>query len=65
MLKIGDTVYQTDGVNIYKSRITNIYCHNNFTIYDTTSIAFDERAINHSIFLSEEAVLNERMEVKL
>lgn len=48
--KVGDIVYQTDGVKIYESTIKNV-------IYETESIAFDERAIGQSIFLTrEEAV---------
>lgn len=48
--KVGDRVYQTDGIRIYKSTIKNI-------IYDTDGgIAFDNRAIGNSIFLNcEEA----------
>lgn len=45
--KIGDVVYQTDGVRIYESTIRKI-------IYDTESIAFDESAIGESIFLTKE-----------
>ena len=46
--KIGDVVYQvsTDR-NIYQSTIKSI-------IYDTSSIAFDERAIGKTVFLSRE-----------
>lgn len=45
--KIGDVVYQTDGVRIYESTIRKI-------IYDTESVAFDESAIGESIFLTQE-----------
>lgn len=45
--KVGDTVYQTDGVRVYESSIRNI-------IYETEVIAFDERAIHKSIFLTKE-----------
>lgn len=46
--KVGDTVYQIDlAGNIYESKISKI-------IYDTNGIAFDERAIGKSIFLSRE-----------
>ena len=47
---VGDRVYQTDGIRIYESTIKNI-------IYDTDGgIAFDNRAIRNSVFLTcEEA----------
>lgn len=45
--KVGDTVYQTDGIRIYESKIKNI-------IYDTTGIAFNERALGKTIFLTRE-----------
>lgn len=45
--KIGDAVYQTDGVRIYESTIRKI-------IYDTEGIAFDESAIGVSVFLTKE-----------
>ena len=45
--KVGDTVYETDGVRIYESTIKQV-------IYDTTGVAFDERAIGTSIFLTRE-----------
>lgn len=53
-LNIGDTVYQCDGVSIYPSTIFDIYEYNSMTVYDTENIAFDERAIGTSIFLTEE-----------
>ena len=46
--KIGDTVYQTDGVRVYPLLIEKI-------IYDTNGIAFDETAIGKTIFLTREA----------
>ena len=45
--KIGDTVYQTDGIRIYESKIKKI-------IFDTNNIGFDETAIGNSIFLTRE-----------
>lgn len=54
--KVGDTVYQTDGVGLYESTIKNI-------VYETKNIAFDERAIGKTVFLSREeaeAALAER-----
>lgn len=57
--KVGDRVYQIDGIRIYESTIKNI-------IYDTDGgIAFDNRAIGNSVFLTcEEAekALAERKE---
>lgn len=49
--KVGDTIYQTDtnGTRIFKSTVKNI-------IFETDGVAFDERAIGESIFLTEEAV---------
>ena len=45
--KVGDTVYQTDGVKIYESTIKNV-------IYVTEGASFDENAIGKSIFLTQE-----------
>ena len=45
--KVGDTVYQTDGVRIYESKIDDV-------IYLTAGIAFDESAIGDSIYLTRE-----------
>lgn len=49
--KVGDTIYQTgtNGTRIFKSTVKNI-------IFETDGVAFDERAIGESIFLTEEAV---------
>lgn len=46
-VKVGDVVYQTDGVRIYEGQIKEI-------IYDTGLIAFDERAIGNTVFLTRE-----------
>ena len=46
-VKVGDTVYQVASERVYESTVTKI-------IYDTNSIAFDERAIGKSIFLTRE-----------
>lgn len=45
--KVGDTVYQTDGVRIYEFKIKSI-------IYDSGFIAFNDRAIGKNVFLSRE-----------
>ena len=53
--KVGDSVYQTDGVRIYKGTIINV-------VYETYGIAFDERAIGKSIFLTREEAEKALME---
>lgn len=55
-LKIGQTVWETDGVRLYKHTITKIVSGGRFTIYYTENggIAFDDRAISHSLFLTKE-----------
>ncbi len=45
--KVGDTVYQTDGIRIYENKIERI-------IFDTNNIGFDETSIGKSIFLARE-----------
>ena len=45
--KVGDTVYQVDSERIYESTVKRI-------IYDTDGIAFDERAIGKSVFMTLE-----------
>lgn len=46
--KVGDTVYQIcNGGRIYESTIKGV-------IYDTSGIAFDERAIGKNVFLTRE-----------
>lgn len=50
--KLGDKIYQTDGVRMYESTIGEITLTAKHTIFVTENIAFDERAIGESIFLS-------------
>ena len=50
--KLGDKIYQTDGVRIYESTISEITLTAKHTIFITENIAFDERAIGSSVFLS-------------
>ena len=45
--KAGDTVYQIDAERVYESEVKRI-------IFDCNDIAFDERAIGVSIFLTRE-----------
>ena len=52
--KVGDTIYQTDGVRIYTSTIYEITYTENKVIFVTENVVFDERAINNSIFLNRE-----------
>lgn len=52
--KVGDTIYQTDGVRIYTSTIYEITYTENKVIFVTENIVFDEQAINNSIFLTRE-----------
>ena len=50
--KLGDKIYQTDGVRIYESIIGEITLTAKRTIFVTENIAFDERAIGNSVFSS-------------
>lgn len=52
--KVGDRIYQTDGIRIYKSTIRAIKISSANTVYFTENISFDERAIGGSIFLTRE-----------
>ncbi len=55
-VKVGGTVYQTDGIRIYESKVKAV-------IYNTSHYAFDERAIGKMVFLTKEeaeAALAER-----
>ena len=56
--KVGDIVYQVDSERIYEMKVRAV-------IYDTDGIAFDERAIGKSVFLTRaeaEKALEERKE---
>lgn len=53
-VKVGDTVYQTDGIRIYESEIKEIIICNHIIFYETSGIAFDKSAIGTSIFLTQE-----------
>lgn len=52
--KVGDTIYQIDGVRIYPSTIHEITYTSSKVIFVTENIVFDEQAINNSIFLTPE-----------
>jgi hypothetical protein len=45
--KVGDKVYQTDGVRVYELTVSQL-------VFDTETIAFDESAIGESIYLTRE-----------
>lgn len=45
--KVGDRVYQTDGIRIYESTVRQL-------IFDTENIAFDVYAIGKTVFLTRE-----------
>ena len=50
--KLGDKIYQTDGVRIYESIVGEITLTAKHTIFVTENIDFDERAIGNIVFLS-------------
>ena len=52
--KVGDTVYETEGVRIYEHKIDRLIFVDKMEIYDTADIMFDERAIGVSVFLTRE-----------
>ena len=50
--KLGDKIYQTDGVRIYENTISEITLTDKRTIFVTEDIVFDEREIGNIVFLS-------------
>ena len=52
--KVGDIIYETDGVRIYASTIHEVTYTSSKVIFVTENIVFDEQAINNSIFLTRE-----------
>ena len=52
--KVGDAIYQTDGIKIYESTVMEITYTTNKVVYCTENICFDETAIDKSIFLNRE-----------
>ncbi len=52
--KVGDTVYQTDGIRIYELEILDISLRKNKPYYETESIDFDNDAIGKTVFLTKE-----------
>lgn len=63
-LKIGDIVYETDGVRVYENRIENISKINGKIIYDCGRIEFDESAIGNSIFIRKEDAIRKMNQYK-
>ena len=51
--KVGDKIYQTDGIRIYESTINEITFTTQKMICVTENIAFDETAIGKSIFFDK------------
>ena len=52
--KVGDTVYQTDGIIIYELEVFDVSLRKGKPYYETESIDFDNTAIGKSIFLTKE-----------
>lgn len=52
--KVGDIVYQTDGIRIYELTILDILLRKNKPYYETDAVDFDDDAIDTSIFLTRE-----------
>ena len=52
--KVGDTVYQTDGVRIYELWVLSVTVNRNSLYFTTQCIDFDNTAIGKSIFLTRE-----------
>lgn len=54
-VKVGDKIYQTDGVRVYENEVCEISLSKRTVIYYTESaVAFDETAIGKSVFLTRE-----------
>ena len=51
--KVGDTVYETDGVRVYEQLVMRVIITDR-VIFETTSIGFDKRAIGMRVFLTRE-----------
>lgn len=50
--KVGDTVYQTEGVRVYESKIKGLI-YDKGIYYDCGYFAFDETAIGEVVFLTK------------
>ena len=62
--KVGDKIYQTDGVRIYESTVMEITYTTKNVVYCTENICFDETAIGKSIFLTKEEAEQKLKELK-
>lgn len=62
--KVGDKIYQTDGIRIYESTVMEVTYTTNKVIYCTESVAFDERAISETVFLTKEQAEEKLNETK-
>ena len=51
---VGDKVYEIEGIRIYESTCREIVISSTDTLYCTENVAFVERAIGDSIFLTRE-----------
>ena len=58
LCKVGDTVYQTDGIRIYELEIFDVSLKKYKPYYETESVDFDDTAIGKSIFLTKEEAEN-------
>jgi hypothetical protein len=54
LCKVGDTVYQTDGIRIYELEVFDVSIRRNKPYYETESIDFDDDAIGKTVFLTQE-----------
>lgn len=54
--KVGNKIYQTDGIRVYESTISEITFTAKKMICVTENIAFDETAIGKSVFLDKKEV---------
>lgn len=54
LCKVGDTVYQTDGIRIYELEIFDVSLRKYKPYYETESIDFDDTAIGKTVFLTRE-----------
>lgn len=61
--KVGNIVYQTDGLRIYELTILHIYLHKNNPYYETDGVDFDNEAIGKSIFLTKKQARQRQIEL--
>lgn len=56
--EVGDTIFQTNGLNVFESTVRRIY-------YETEAITFDADAIGSSVFLTREEAEERTMHLTL